>query len=217
MKKTKHTNYKSIFKMLIILLVANILQQEVKVQAQETNKSPRKIGLTYSSFGTNDVIRFQELDGAASYNSKNFSVFGLTYIYSLNNWLDIETGLEYAKHTITVNPNLPPDVDDTAYDADLAFLEIPVTVRADFLKFFFVNLGLITDFDISDNTPVDSQTGIGVVGGIGAKYDFKFGLSLFVNPYLKAHALIPFTDNNYQQHMMESGFRFGVTYDLKKK
>ena len=184
---------------------------------QSQNNNYGKIGLTYSSFGTNDIIRFQELDGAASYNSKNFFVFGLNYVSPLNTWLSIETGLEYAKHTITVNPNLPPDVDDTAYDADLAFLEIPVSVRADFLKFFFVNLGLITDFDISNNSPVDNQTGIGLIAGIAAKYDFKFGLSLFINPYLKAHALIPFTNNNYQQHMMESGFRFGITYELKKK
>ncbi len=197
--------------LLLFFTVSGIAQQKKSVK-----NNFGKIGINYSLSGTNDVIRFQELVGSASYNSKSFFVFGLNYIYPLNSWLNIETGMEYAKHKITVNPNLPPDVDNSAYDADLAFLVIPVTVRADFLKFFFANLGFFTDFDISSNSPVDSQTGIGAIAGIAVKYDFKSRLSLFANPYLKVHALIPFTDNN-QQHMMETGFRFGITYDLKKK
>ena len=201
-----------------IIFVLFFAFQGIAQQIQNNISRYSKIGLSYASFGTNDVIRFQELDGAPSYNSENFYVFGINYIYPINNCLNIETGLEYAKHTITVKPNLPPDMDNTAYSANLTLIDIPVTVRADFLKFFFVNFGFITGFDISDNnSPVDSQTGIGAVGGIATKYDFKFGLSLFVNPYFKAHALIPFTDNNHQQHMMESGFRFGVTYMLMKK
>ena len=186
-------------------------------QAKEYNKDSRKIGITFSSFGENDVIRFTSLDGAASYNSDNFYTLGVNYIHPLNTWLEIETGLEYSNHTILIQPNLSPDMDNSPYNADFSLLNIPLSLRANFLKYFFINGGPILDFDISNSSPVDSQTGIGGLLGIAAQYDFDFGLEVFINPYLKAHSLIPFSSENYPQRLMETGVRIGLTYDFKKR
>jgi len=57
----------------------------------ETHKG--HIGITFSSFGVNDVIRSQELEGAASYNGDKFLTFGVNYLYKLNNTFDFETGI----------------------------------------------------------------------------------------------------------------------------
>ena len=68
------------------------------------------------------------------------------------------------------------------------------------------------DIDPTVSGPVDSQNGIGALMGAGMKYDAKSGISVFVNPYFKAHALISFSADEYPQHLMESGFRFGLMY-----
>ena len=183
-------------------------------QENDKTKHNSEIGITFSSFGDNDVVRFQELEGSASYIGDNFYTFGINYIYQLNSLLDLETGIEYSKHNISVHPNLPPAVDAFPYPANLSLINIPVTLRLGFLKYFFINGGLLLDIDISNSSPVDNQAGIGGSAGLGINYDFKFGASIFINPYLKAHALIPLSPASYPQRLMESGFRFGVMYKL---
>lgn len=187
--------------------------------AQKTspNKKNGKIGISFSSFGENDVTRFEDLAGAASYDSDHFYTLGINYIHPLNNWLEIETGLEYSNHTISIKPNLPPDMDNSPYSADFSLLNIPLTLRANFSKYFFINGGLMLDFDAGNSKPIDSQTGIGGLLGIAAKYDFDCGATVFINPYLKGHSLIPFSPENHHQRLMETGFRFGITFDLKKR
>lgn len=179
----------------------------------ETHKG--QIGITFSSFGENDVIRFQELTGAASYNRDKFYTLGINYLYKLNNTFDVETGIEYSDHKIIVKPNLPPQSDNSPYGASFSLINIPVTLRVNFLKYCFINGGLLLDIDAGTSSPIDSQTGIGSVLGLGIKYDFNSGLSFFANPYLKMHSLVPFSSGNNHQRLMESGFRFGLMYKLK--
>jgi hypothetical protein len=205
---------RTIFITLFILLIN---QSFLIAQENDTKLSASKIGITFSSFGTNDVFRFDELDGAASYNSDYFYTIGITYLHSLNKWMEAETGIEYSKHNIIIEPNLPPDMDNSSRKANFSLINVPVTLRANFFKYFFINGGMIVDIDASTNSPIDNQTGIGALLGLSAKYDFKSGLSVFVNPYTKIHSLIPFSDTKYHQRVWENGIRVGVTYDLKMK
>lgn len=179
----------------------------------QRNVSNKQIGITFSSFGENEPICFTNLDGAASYSSKIFYTFGVNYIHPLNRWLDLETGVEYAKHTVTLHPNLPPDMDGSPSNVNFSLINIPITVRANFLHFFFVNGGLLLGIEADLSSPI--ATGVGAILGLGAQYEFKNGIGLFVNPYSKAHALIPFSSENYPFRMLETGVRVGVTYVLK--
>ncbi len=203
-------------KYFILLFFLLINQGFVFAQGDVSRIRNGKIGITFSSFGDNDVIRFEELTGAASYDSDYFNTLGINYIYTLNNWLEAETGIEYSIHNIIINPNLPPYSDNSSRKARFSLINIPVTLRANFLKYFFVNGGLIVDFDATTNSPIDNQTGIGTLLGISIKYDFDSGISAFVNPYTKIHSLIPFADREYHQRIWENGVRIGLTYDLRK-
>lgn len=201
---------------LIILSFLFINHGLLAAQENETTQSHPKIGLSFSSFGENDVFRFEELVGAASYDRDYFYTLGIHYVHPLSKWLDIETGLEYSNHHIIVWPNLPPDMDNSPRKADFSLINIPVTVRANFLTYFFINGGLFLDIDASLNSPIDNQTGIGALGGIAFNYDFKNGISAFVNPYTKIHSLVPTTDIHYHQRVWENGIRIGITYNLKQ-
>lgn len=202
----------------IILILSFLLLQSHFISAQHNDSTVNsgKLGLTYSSFGENYVIRFQELEGAASYNSENFYTIGLTYVHPLNSWLEAEIGLEYSRHTISIEPNLPPNIDYLVRKESFSLINIPLTLRVNFLKYFFVNGGLFLDVDGSLNSPIDNQTGIGALAGLSIKYDFKFGITAFVNPYTKMHSIVPFQFNNHPQRILESGVRIGLTYDLDK-
>jgi len=187
--------------------------------AQKNENETRKgqIGITFSSFGENDVVRSQELIGSASNNGDNFYTIGINYLYKLYNFLDVETGIEYSNHKIIVKPMVLPNMDSYSpgYRASISLINIPVTLRANFLKYCFINGGLLFEMDSSTSSPIDSQTGIGSILGLGIKYDFNSGLSVFANPYYKMHSLVPFSSGDNHQKIMESGFRFGLMYQLK--
>lgn len=200
----------------IFTILASLLICLHFLSAQENNIKFKngKIGITFSSFGKNDVFRFQELVGAASYNSDYFYTIGVNYISTLNKWLEAETGIEYARHYIIIEPNLPPFENNSPRKENFGLVNIPITLRANFLKYFFVNGGLIVGIDGSLNSSVDNQSGIGTLLGVGIKYDFNSGISFFANPYTKIHSLLSFTDFQDHQRIWENGIRIGLTYNL---
>jgi hypothetical protein len=199
----------TVFK-LILIICLSAMQTSLIAQKELSNK----LGITFSSFGANDIV------GDISYTNYNykatsFYTAGFSYIRGLNKWLEIETGLEYSKHTIQIIPTVFPDMEIfmQTQKTKLSLFNLPVTLRANFLKYFFVNGGLFFDVDMSNNIHIENQTGIGGIVGLGANYDFKIGLSVFLNPYIKAHSWI-YTEK--QQKILEKGFRLGITYDLHR-
>lgn len=200
-----------------LVILCSLFLALFETYARENKEEPRKgqIGITFSSFGENNVIQFQNLEGAASYNGDRFYTLGISYLYKLNRTFDVETGIEYSNHKIIIEPNLPPQMDNSPYGASFSLINIPVTLRVNFLKYCFINGGLLLDIDAGTSGPIDSQTGIGTVLGLGLKYDFKCGVTAFVNPYSKLHSLISFSSDRYPQRLMESGFRFGLMYNMK--
>jgi hypothetical protein len=173
------------------------------------------IGVSISGLGNNTSFHWAALDGAGSYSGRGYHSFGITYIRSLSNTFELETGVEYSKNTYHFsNSSLGPGI-DVSHNAYLSLIEIPITVRFNFWQYFFLNGGLILDLDITKDKYLDNQTGIGAILGVGAKYNFpKTPIGLFVNPYLKHRPLIPFTKERYHLRTMESGFRIGVVYNF---
>ncbi len=185
-------------------------------QKSETPTPKDKIGITFSSFGENDVVRLKPPPlGEASYNSDGFYTIGINYLHRLTKTFDFETGIEYSRHKIIIDPMDFPYNEAPSHGEQFSLINIPLTFRVNFLKYVFVNGGLNLDIDPTISSPVDSQNGIGASFGFGLKYDSKFGISAFVNPYMKAHSLISFSADDNHQRLMESGFRFGLMYTLK--
>jgi hypothetical protein len=194
------------------LITACLLTALTSLNAQ---KDPGKIGMTFSGLGTNNIFGDY---GNRNYNlkGKNFYTLGLNYTKSLNKWLEMEAGVEYSRHNISLNANIYPGahIFMRTQKTALSLIGIPVTVKANFLKYFFVNGGLLIDIDVSrENIYFDNQTGFGGIAGVGVNYNFSSGLSVFLNPYIKAHSLI---NIRQLQKVLEKGFRLGFTYDMRK-
>ncbi|WP_442723667.1 hypothetical protein [Tannerella sp.] len=173
-----------------------------------------RIGVSFSSFGKNTGLYLTNVDGSASYDNGGFFALGLNYTYPLNRWLDFETGVEYARHEITVVSAPISGERPADKKVMLSLIGIPLTFRANFLKYAFVNGGLQMDIDTSSGHDIDNQTGLGAMLGTGIKYDFKCGFSMFINPYMRMHALLPFAPRNLHLRICEGGVRIGVSANL---
>ena len=191
--------------------------------AQGVKETKGSIGLTFSAFGDNDVTNAARSTPAcgASYDGKRFYTLGLSYVYSFSPLVDVETGIEYSPHTITTvvrvrrKPSKPSsDVDVIRYDERLSLISIPVTARINFLKYFFINGGAILEWETKASGPIDNQSGLGAIGGVGAKYELNNGLGAFINNYYKFHALVPFSAerDDHRWRIIEGGVRVGITY-----
>lgn len=188
--------------------------------AQDASNQHHKngIGLTFSTFGNNDfgqIFPGKDIDyGGSSYDDNGFFAIGLSYLHPVYKHLSMETGIEYENQTITSTSNLAPNVPQVVRQHQLSLISVPVLARLTFLKYFFLQGGPFLDMDLSGSNSLDSQTGLGINLGLGLNYDFKCGWSVFVNPYLKFHSIVPFNTNNYVDHLHEAAFRFGVAYQL---
>ncbi len=174
-----------------------------------------KIGFTFSGISDNAIVRFGNYEDDSSTNAgKSFTV-GITYMKPLNSWLELESGIEFLQCPAEVHSIYYTQDGFTSYESKglMSLINVPVTLRANFWKYCFVNGGFVFDEDISKNSPVDSQTGLGTMFGAGLKYDFKTGFSVFLNPFVKIHAF-PISFKSRQEHLIESAIRFGLTYNL---
>ena len=200
---------------LILFCSMFVISFSLFAQKNEGETHKGQVGITYSSFGENDVYRSREPMGGAGYSGDKFYTLGINYLYKLNNTFDLETGVEYSHHKIIVHPGVFPGNANSQYGASFSLIDIPVTLRVNFLKYCFINGGILLDIDAGTSSPIESQTGIGSVLGLGVKYDFKSGFTVFANPYYKIHSWVPFSSGDNHQKLLESGFRFGLMYTLK--
>ncbi|MFA7493370.1 MAG: outer membrane beta-barrel protein [Proteiniphilum sp.] len=200
----------------LLIFVPHFWQGNLNAQSSFPG-SKGAIGIIYSGLGDNDAFYFQSLDGAGAYRGKGHYSLGIIYMRPLTKSIDIETGISYGKYRYQFsNASLGPEAPEP-YSITNAVVDIPVTVRWTFLKYLFLNGGLLLGIDTGKEDYLDdSQTGIGALIGIGAKYNLKnIPIGLFVNPYYKMHSLLPFSMGKYHQRTDESGFRLGLVYYLR--
>lgn len=171
-----------------------------------------KIGISYSLDGGASVVPMKSLIGTGSSEITGFNSFGFVYLKPLNNWLEVETGVNYSYYKIINHP--APMLSVTSTTSSLSIIDVPVGVRANFLKYFFANGGLMFDMDMNAGGGARNQTGVGAMLGVGLKYDFNFGGSIFFNQNIKWHSLIPLTFDSYHECVIEGGWRIGITYKL---
>lgn len=82
-------------KYLVLCLVLGISIHLSNAQEQDKKKA---IGFTFSSLGANEITHFGAIDGAPDFQGGSLFSIGLIYSKSINNWLILETGLEFSRH-----------------------------------------------------------------------------------------------------------------------
>lgn len=201
-------------KQLTVLIICIALSSTLL--AQKPYHSRQKIGIVLGG-GKSQIVNFHQLSGSGGFESKGYFLVGLNYLRPLKHWLSLDAGIEFSHHKYTATSAPTPQI--RYWDTDASLLTLPVNARINFLKYLFVHGGLLFDFDLSDQKDIDRQTGLGASLGIGGQYNFKSGLSLFINPFIRSHAILPFDSKRGVWHndmIYEHGVKLGVLYAIGK-
>jgi hypothetical protein len=172
-----------------------------------------EIGLSFG-MGESNLLQFVQLEGAGSSTGLEFYSLSLKYLKPINTWLSFQTGLDFGYHNFLHKGAVDPNHQFEPVREKAFLTSIPFVLRATFLKHFFFSSGILLDMDFNNADYIDNQTGIGAQVGFGAHYRFKQGFGIYVNPTISLHSMVPFSVSNYHERILESGFRFGVTYKL---
>ena len=177
------------------------------LKAQNTGEVRLYYGIAESGFLTSG-----QLEGAPGFSTTNFNEFGVRYLHHTFTSFSLATGINYLNATVnrTPAPGTQPSTDATS--ETLNMLTIPLLLHVRVGRYLFINAGPLLDFQLSDNTH-DLQSGFGFMLGVGASYAFD-QFSVFVNPNIKGHALIPFEQERYHRRLAEVGLQFGVGYSF---
>ncbi|MFP4472122.1 MAG: hypothetical protein ACLFPE_15675 [Bacteroidales bacterium] len=169
----------------------------------------------YYGMAENALIRYQSLDGAASYNGKGTPLIGIRYRQSISNTFDIEAGAEYVENRIEITPAFYPGIDMTPRETEIELVSFPVFLRHEISKHLFIHGGPLIDVEINRKTgqSTDNQSGLGFGLGLGGRLptgSFEF----FIDPFINLRAILPFEKDNHHQHLLEAGVKLGVGYRL---
>jgi len=200
-------------------ILSLLLAMRLNAQESDLKLKNGRLGFTFNTYSDNVIVDNNNNEGGVYYSTDDyFYTIGVNYVYPLKKWLDFETGIEYTKQGLILEYDhiTSTSVFSVRKTASMSMVNIPITWRVNFLKYFFINAGAIIDIDSSLESPISNQSGLGIVLGLGLKYDFKSGFSVFVNPLSKIHSVIPLISTNSHSRIFENSFRFGLSYDLSK-
>jgi hypothetical protein len=192
--------------LLILLWIGSSL-----LYSQDTNIHRFKLGASFSGFWKFEIDNVMSEDGDPDFSGEGFYTVGIVGQYAVKKHLSLETGLIIGQFMANITPYNP---NDPSFSENIPLLYIPVTLRANFLKYIYAGGGLLVDFDLGNSQVIDKQTGIGATLGAGFSYDFPFGLTVFANPYINVHSIVSFSNGPLSDKFIESGGRVGVLMKL---
>ena len=151
--------------------------------------------------------------GDFGYTGKRGTDFGFSYERILSNSFSLETGFLFANDKAILTSILPGH--PAPQNTDIKLITIPVLAKYTFFKYLFIDGGLTADFETNTpgNTLTNSQSGLGIELGIGAKYSFRH-ITISVNPYFQYHRIVGFTNSQSSFDLVDSGYKFALGYNF---
>lgn len=151
--------------------------------------------------------------GDVGHTGKDAKLFELRYSRSINSFLSLETGLQYAHNEIETD--YFPDGVTRYKNSEINMVSVPVYCNLAFLKYFFAEAGPTLDFETnhSATASITDQSGIGFAFGLGGKYTYK-NITLIVNPFFQRHLLLSPGSGDSIEHLWQSGVKFGAGYNF---
>ncbi len=191
--------------LMIILLAAGL---PAFAQAQ----AGRAAGVSVS-LSDNSLIHASRVLGAGSVDDRHTTRFGLYYRNLGPRGLGWETGLQYLKHSFSMTPAFTGSPLPSSRQA-FQLLSMPVYARLTFLKYFYVNGGLLLDVDVKNSGGVNNQSGAGLGLGGGVSWFFSGRAGVFLNPQIAQHSLLSFSGERNPRRLAESSITLGIACRL---
>jgi hypothetical protein len=183
-----------------------ILPALVLLGSQAFSQTKNNISLVYGA--ASNIVDIHGAIGDFGYSPESGTNFGLSYTHYLSKHFSLETGLLYSKADVLLSTIQGPR-GEFFYNGDVKMISIPVYAKFTFLKYVFLQGGILLDHqtNYSRNGVINDESGVGLEMGIGGKYSFG-PVSVFVNPFLAKHGT-PGSNN-----LLEAGAKFGLGFDF---
>ena len=173
-------------------------------------QSKTEVGVRFGLAG-NALHRFQSVDGGGSGEGRSSLLAGVRVSYGLTERLTLVSGLDYARHNLTMVSAPIPKQRST--DSRITTLSLPLGIEWNIGPWFFLHGGPSIDIQPEKWESVDNQDGIGLSAGIGGRYALG-NWTLSILPSVKQYALIPFSNGKYRQRLMTAGAALSVGYEF---
>lgn len=171
------------------------------------------IGISFTPFAKSSFLSNKN-DANLNVDFQQTTAVGINYLMPVNKSFYLEMGVEYNLVKLKTFTDTNTIFANDTIASTLSMIEIPLAFRVNFAEILFFTSGVLLDFDMNSSAPISKQSGVGLMAGLGLKYDFKMGLSLFANPFVKLHSLIPFGSWDNHQRIMDTSVRVGVMYQF---
>ena len=135
---------------------------------------------------------------------------GLNYYHPLNKFLYFESGIYWHHNKIKITPNFYPGVDMTPNYTKLNLFYIPLNLKLMFLKYFFIDGGMLLNMDVSTHSDISNQTAIGADFGMGVEIPVFKHYRIIINPYINIHELYKLDRSDLRESIIGDGFRITI-------
>ncbi|MCY1528655.1 hypothetical protein D9M68_637690 [compost metagenome] len=153
--------------------------------------------------------------GGGSINGKSLNNIGLNYFTETVKNLFLETGVQYFSHNFTHTPSFTGTYSLPPISNTLHIISVPVKVRYEFAKLFFLNGGLYADMEVGNTQKSRNFSGIGAGIGAGMQYYFTNKVGIAVNPQLGLRNILSFSANSQKASLLDASVALGLVYRLK--
>jgi len=166
------------------------------------------------NYSTNEVFRFSELDGAGSVENGNNFTIGINYNRKISEKIWVNTGVNYFKSLNNFNPAPTGAPIVVIKDMKTELIRIPIKLRIDLVKWFYIKTGFSLDTELSNSTVnyIDNQSGLAYSLACGINLNLTKQVYLNIEPEWNLLSIVPFNSNEHQHHFQTSGINFGIGF-----
>lgn len=163
----------------------------------------------YGGGGANDIFRYKELIGAASFDGNSFYSGGVRARRMVGEWFSVESGLGYSFQKYTMHTAPLPEVTTTT--GSFGYLTVPLNARADFLRYFFADAGIVAGVQLGD-PDTDDISGLGLAAGAGAYYRFRSDVIITLRAFTAQYGVLHFYQGDNAHTLSNKGITLSVGY-----
>ncbi|GMQ24766.1 hypothetical protein Aoki45_14480 [Algoriphagus sp. oki45] len=163
------------------------------------------------------LSRKTELVGVSSPSMDQVSSFGLILSKDLGSKFRLSTGLSYTYGTVDFSFNCPNCITTgpgflVAHNPDFSMLSVPVYGEFILGKVFYLAVGPLLDFQLSEGNNFSDQSGLGYLLGLGARIPVANWFFSLQSNY-KRHGVAPFENPGIREFIFqELGLQVGLGY-----
>jgi len=177
--------------------------------SQETNKDSYGISIGTGQSGLYTLGKAYVI-GGPDYEGLSAIEVGLNYYHPLNKFLYFESGLYYHHNKIKITPAPYPGAVFNPRYINLNLFYIPVNLKLMFLKYFFIDGGMLLNMDVSTHSNISNQTAIGANFGMGVEIPVFKHYRIILNPYINIHEIYKLDRHDLRESILGDGIRITI-------